>query len=71
MLSIKDLHASVEGKNILTVGETSKFLSEGGIINFVTHKNKVRFEINITAAKRADLKIRSQLLRLAKKVIKD
>ena len=34
------------------------------------HKKKVRFEINLTAAKRAKLEIRSQLLRLAKKVIK-
>lgn len=68
---IPEILDMIKGKNILTVSETSGFLDDGGIINFVMHKNKVRFEINITAAKRADLKIRSQLLRLAKKVIKD
>lgn len=63
--------AMVDGKDILTVSETDKFLDRGGIINFVEHKNKIRFEINITAAKRADLKVRSQLLRLAMNVVKD
>ncbi len=45
------------------------FLESGGIINFVMEEKKVRFEINMTAAKSAKLKIRSQLLRLAKRVI--
>ena len=67
----KEIIELVSKKNILTVSETSDFLDDGGIINFVTYENKVRFEINIIAAKRADIKIRSQLLRLAKKVIKD
>jgi hypothetical protein len=33
--------------------------------------NKIRFNINLTAAEKSGLKIRSQLLRLAKKVYKD
>ena len=32
---------------------------------------KVRFEINTSAAKRAEIEIRSQLLRLAKRIIKE
>jgi hypothetical protein len=59
----------VKNKNILTVGETKDFLKAGGIINFLLEDNKVRFEINLLAAKEAKLTIRSQLLRLAQKVI--
>ena len=59
----------VKNKNILTVGETKDFLKTGGIINFLLEDNKVRFEINLIAAKEAKLTIRSQLLRLAQKVI--
>jgi len=35
-------------------------------INFYQEQNKVRFEINPAAARRAGLKISSQLLRLAR-----
>ncbi len=58
--------AAVRGKSILTVGETEAFARQGGIINFITVDNKVRYEINVDAAKRADLDISSKLLRLAK-----
>lgn len=61
----------VDKKSILTVGETKNFLKDGGIINFVLEENKVRFEINLIAAKQSDLTIRSQLLRLAKSVIEE
>jgi hypothetical protein len=54
---------------ILTMGESKRFLEFGGIINFLMEDEKVRFEINNDAAKRAKLDIRSKLLRLAKKVI--
>jgi hypothetical protein len=58
--------AAVQGKSILTVGETAAFARQGGIINFITVDSKVRYEINVEAAKRANLDISSKLLRLAK-----
>jgi hypothetical protein len=61
----------VKNSCVLTVGETKGFLDSGGIIGFVTEKKKVRFEINMIAAEYAKLNIRAQLLRLARKVIKD
>lgn len=67
---IKDIVKLMAGTNALTVGEFKEFLDGGGIINFVTEKNRVQFEVNVTAAETAKLKIRSQLLRLAKRVIK-
>ena len=53
------------------LADTQGFLEAGGIVNFVIEDNKVRFNINLTASEKSGLKIRSQLLRLAKKVIKD
>ncbi len=67
---VKDILGRLNGENILTVGETENFLSEGGIINFVIDGKKVRFEINLEASDKTKLKISSQLLQVARKVIK-
>jgi len=50
----------------LTIGDTKGFAQQGVIINFYIKDEKVRFEINVDAAKRANLKISAKLLRLAK-----
>jgi hypothetical protein len=50
---------------ILTVGEADGFRKEGGIINFITKDGKVRFKINLEAARLAQLQISSKLLSLA------
>lgn len=59
----------VKDHSVLTVGDTEGFLDSGGIIEFVMEEKKVRFEINVAAAKHAKLKVRSQLLRLAKRIV--
>jgi hypothetical protein len=69
--SLKDIMDAVKGCGVLTVGEVQGFLESGGIINFIVEEEKVRFEINVTAANQAKLQIRSQLLRLAKRVIEE
>jgi YfiR/HmsC-like len=51
---------------VLLVGEAPEFARRGGMINFTVEDNKVRCEINVTAARRARLAISSQLLSLAK-----
>ena len=67
--SLKKIIDLIKDYSVLTVGDMEGFLESGGIINFVMEENKVRFEIDIAAARRAKLKIRSQLLRLAKRVV--
>ena len=57
---------SVKGMPILTIGEIPGFAKRGGIINLVLEDNKVRFEVNVEAAKEADLNISSRLLALAR-----
>jgi hypothetical protein len=54
---------------ILLVGDTPGFLEAGGVINLLIEEKKVRFEINLAAAARAKLQIRSSLLRLAMRTI--
>ncbi len=67
---IEEIIAAIKDRPVLTVADTEDFLKSGGIINFVMEEQKVRFEISDAAAKRSKLQIRSQLLRLAKKVVK-
>ena len=50
---------------ILTIGDAPGFAKSGGIINFTLEDNKVRFEVNVEAAKHANLTISSRLLTLA------
>jgi uncharacterized protein DUF4154 len=50
---------------VLTVGETTDFISAGGIIRFTQSGRRIRFEINPDAAERASLRVSSRLLRLA------
>jgi hypothetical protein len=68
--SIEEILAAIKDRPVLTVADTEDFLKSGGIINFVMEEQKVHFEISDAAAKRSKLQIRSQLLRLAKKVVK-
>lgn len=56
----------LKNESVLTVSDNPKFLEMGGIVKFFMMERKVRFEVNLEAAEVADIKISSQLLRLAK-----
>ena len=56
----------LEGQPTLTVCEIVNFTQRGGMIKLAKENNKLAFEINIDAAKRAGLAMSAQLLRLAK-----
>lgn len=62
------LHQGLRGRSILTVGESADFIEQGGMINFVREGRMVLFEINVTAAQEAGLKVSAKLLRVAKAV---
>jgi len=62
---LEHILAALKGRSILTVGDTEGFAENGGIIRFVTEKNRIRFRINVDAAQAAHLVISSKLLRLA------
>ena len=54
---------------VLAVGESEDFLAAGGAVAFVVEERKVRFDIRLTAAEKAGLKISSKLLKLARNVV--
>ena len=56
---------AVAGRPVLTVGETDRFLDDGGIIVLKVVERRVRFEVNATNAQKAGLRINAQLLSLA------
>jgi hypothetical protein len=57
------------GTNALTVGDTSGFTDDGGMINFVWEGDRVRFEANVDAAEHAHLRLSARLLTVAKLVV--
>lgn len=65
-----EILSKIKDRPILTVSETNDFCQSGGVINFIAVNNKIRFEINVEAAKRSDLIISSKLLKLSK-IIKE
>ncbi len=59
---------TLKGLPILTVSGIEGFAKRGGMINFVIIGSKVRFEINLLAAKKSRLKVSSRLAKLADKI---
>lgn len=67
-INLPDAAAAIKsfaGQNTLTVGDGENFVKAGGMIRFFTEKNKIRFQINVTAARAANLVISAKLLRVA------
>jgi hypothetical protein len=62
---LEEIFDALKGRNILTVGDTRNFIRQGGMIRFFNENDKIRFQVNVEAAKAANLAISSKLLRLA------
>ncbi len=67
-LDIDQLLAHAATRPVLTIGEDSSFLTRGGIIRLRSVGGRLRFEADADSAKRAGLRLSSQLLRLASRV---
>ncbi len=65
---VNKLTSLTDGNMILTISDIPRFAQDVGIVGFVKERNKVRFEVNLENANKENIKIRSQLLNLAKKV---
>jgi hypothetical protein len=57
---------TLESNSVLSVSEIDSFAQRGGIIALKKESNRIVFEINLDAAKRAKLTLSSQLLGLAR-----
>ena len=60
---------SLKDTSVLTVGEQEGFLKQGGMINLQVLKDRVVFEVSRTSSSRVGIKFRSQMLRLATRVV--
>ena len=62
---LKEILFTLDKASVLTVSDISQFTRRGGMIQFVTEANRVRFEVNLTNAEHAALTLSSQLLKVA------
>ena len=63
--SLLSFFAVVKDKPVLIIGESAGFARIGGLVNFFTKNDKLRFEINPREVERHGLKISSRILQLA------
>jgi len=63
---LPQLLAGLKGSSVLVVSDMAGFLDKGGMIQFLSENNRIRFAINVDATGRANLKISSKLLSLAR-----
>lgn len=61
--ALREAVERLEGRPILTVGETPEFIDAGGMIRFLTESNRIRLQVNLRAADAAHLRLSSKLLR--------
>jgi hypothetical protein len=62
---VEEILASLRHRPILTVSDDEGFAARGGMIHFVTDKNRIRLKIDLRAVQSANLTISSKLLRVA------
>jgi hypothetical protein len=63
---IAQILRDIRDHSIITIGDYEGFAQQGVIINFYIDQEKVRFEINVDAARRTGMQISSKLLKLAR-----
>jgi hypothetical protein len=61
---LKELHHL----NVLTVSDMSGFCEAGGMIGLLSLQNRIGYEVNLGAVRRARFSMSSQMLKLAKKI---
>ena len=57
--------STLDRSPVLTVSDISGFADHLGMIQFVMENDRVRFEVNLTAAQKAGLSLSSELLKVA------
>ncbi|MGH8186264.1 MAG: YfiR family protein [Steroidobacteraceae bacterium] len=62
---LAEILAQLNGRSVLTVGDSDGFARRGGMIRFMTVGNKIRLRVNLDVAQAAGLTISSKLLRPA------
>lgn len=66
----KEIIDELNGEPVLTVSDDDRFAETGGIVRLFVVDSKIRFDINLDASLRAQLRISSRVLSLGK-IVKD
>ena len=66
---VAGLWTNLRSHSVLTVSDAPDFLKRGGMIQFKVIDNRVRFEVNIDAAKSAGVQLSSELLKVALNIV--
>jgi hypothetical protein len=64
-IHFEQIASSLKDRSILTVSDADQSGKRGGIVRFVTEKDRVKLRISVSSAKVAGLTISSKLLRVA------
>lgn len=62
---------ALAGTPVLTVCDDELFIKQGGMMNFVRHNSRIRFDLNLDAVAKSRLKLSSRLYGLARMIVKD
>ncbi|MFT7616877.1 MAG: hypothetical protein ACI97A_000507 [Planctomycetota bacterium] len=68
---VKEVIAIAQKDHVLLVGEKTGFIDDGGTLGFLIKSNRVKFEVNMIAAKSSKLKISSQILKMAIRILQE
>lgn len=66
--SLPRILETLQGEPVLIVADSNGALDAGAGINMLVRQSKIAFEVNLAAARRADLNLSSKLLHLASEV---
>jgi YfiR/HmsC-like len=67
--SMSNILAKINGNNTLIISESEGMLDAGSAINFVIRDNGIKFEINLSNARKKGLKVDPRIRELACKVV--
>jgi hypothetical protein len=62
---LKQILIMLGDTSVLTVSDLPEFTQRGGMVQFVSEGDRVRFEVNLATAERAGLTLSSELLKVA------
>lgn len=65
---VAEIRDALQGKPVLLVSDSEKFVQEGGMVSLIRKGRRVRPVINLEAVKAAGIRISSKLLRLSRLV---
>ena len=67
---LPEITKELDQRPLLPVGDSSKFAANGGMLGLLIEDKRLKFEVNLASTKRCELTLSSQLLRLARKVVR-